>query len=156
MTNIEVNVKWAEEILKKLDPKHLSTVKRKFFNAALIITGNILTMEETPIWANWLLRKATWYVQEITEDYGKIVAKPVYALYVHEWTKPHMPPVWDASDKFSLAHRAQLKGLNPWAVAMWIKKHGTKANQFMERTAKKVEPKLLWLLKKYADEFISS
>ena len=64
-----------------------------------------------------------------------------YAIYVEKGTKPHMPPV-DA-----LKAWAEQKGLNPWAVAMSIKKKGTKANPFVERTYKgsKEEVKAVWI-----------
>jgi hypothetical protein len=51
-----------------------------------------------------------------------------YPLFVQTGTKPHMPPV-DA-----IAEWANSKGINPWALAMSIKKKGTKANDYIGRT----------------------
>lgn len=50
-----------------------------------------------------------------------------YAEYVDGGTRPHMPPV------NPIKKWIELKGLtiNPWAVAMNIKKYGTKANKFL-------------------------
>lgn len=64
-----------------------------------------------------------------------------YAIYVEKGTKPHMPPV-DAISAWATS-----KGLNPWAVAMSIKKNGTKANPFVERTFKGTveKVKLQWI-----------
>lgn len=52
-----------------------------------------------------------------------------YALFVHEGTPPHMPPI------AAITPWANKKGINPWAVAMSIKKKGTKANPFLKRAA---------------------
>jgi len=50
-----------------------------------------------------------------------------YAEYVDGGTRPHMPPV-DPIKKW-----VQQKGLNisPWAIAINIKKYGTKAHPFL-------------------------
>ena len=51
-----------------------------------------------------------------------------YMLFVHEGTKPHMPPV-KAIEPWADRH-----GINPFALAMSIKKKGTKPNRFVPRT----------------------
>lgn len=58
---------------------------------------------------------------------GTLESLTPYAAAVHEGTAPHMPPI-DAITPW-----ANKKGINPWAVAMSIKKKGTKANPFLQR-----------------------
>lgn len=60
-----------------------------------------------------------------------------YAGYVELGTTPHMPPV-DAITPW-----AEMHGLNPWAVAMGIKKHGTAAHPFVKPTIDELTPELL-------------
>jgi hypothetical protein len=48
-----------------------------------------------------------------------------YGEYVNYGTKPHMPPVK------AIESWAERKGINPWAVAMNIKKYGTKPHKFI-------------------------
>lgn len=60
-----------------------------------------------------------------------------YALYVELGTRPHMPPV-DAITPW-----AEMHGLNPWAVAMGIKKHGTQPHPFVQPTVEETEPVIL-------------
>jgi hypothetical protein len=60
-----------------------------------------------------------------------------YALGVELGTGPHMPPV-DA-----LTPWAEMHGLNPWAVAMGIKKHGTAPHPFVQPTVEETRPVIL-------------
>lgn len=59
---------------------------------------------------------------------GTLRSMSKYALFVHEGTGPHMPPI-DAITPW-----ANKKGISPWALAMSIKKKGTKANPFLKRS----------------------
>jgi len=59
------------------------------------------------------------------KDQLVVISMPTYGYFLDEGTKPHMPPV-DAIKKW-----ADNKGLNAWAVAMNIKKYGTKAKPFI-------------------------
>jgi len=52
-----------------------------------------------------------------------------YGVYLDKGTNPHMPPV------NSLRKWAAKKGLNVWAVAMSIKKYGTKPHPFIHNFA---------------------
>lgn len=68
---------------------------------------------------NWVITTARFQ--------GTLASNMPYALFVEKGTGPHMPPI-DAITPW-----AKKKGLNPWAVAMSIKKKGTKANPFLSR-----------------------
>jgi len=54
-----------------------------------------------------------------------VVVRSTYGLYVHEGTRPHMPPV-DA-----LRPWASSKGISPWAVALKIAREGTVGTPFL-------------------------
>jgi len=63
-------------------------------------------------------------------SYGQnsfLILMPDYGVYLDKGTKPHMPPV-EPIDRW-----IQAKGLNlnAWAVAMNIKKFGTRAQPFL-------------------------
>ena len=58
-----------------------------------------------------------------------VVVRSPYGLFVHEGTRPHMPPV-DA-----LRGWAARKGMSPWAVALGIAAKGTEAQPFLKRAA---------------------
>lgn len=56
---------------------------------------------------------------------GTVTSQQGYSAPVEYGSKPHMPPV-DA-----LRDWAKRKGIDPWAVAMSIKKKGTRSHPFM-------------------------
>jgi len=66
---------------------------------------------------------------DVTSKQGKqtlsIYNEEDYGDYLNYGTKPHMPPV-DA-----IRGWAERKGISPWALAMHIKKFGTKPHRFM-------------------------
>lgn len=74
-----------------------------------------------------------------TDDgYGADVYTDVsYAAYVEYGTRPHMPPV-DA-----LRAWAATKGMSPWALAMHIKKYGTREHPYMRPAWDATKPKYL-------------
>ena len=69
-----------------------------------------------------------------------------HAIYLDQGTKPHMPPV-SAIKKW-----ARHKGLNEWAVAMKIKKYGTKAHPFLYKFNEVVQQELTNIEKLAAKE----
>ncbi len=76
----------------------------------------------------------------VKHDTFLYIDMPEYGVYVDSGTKPHMPPV----DK--LERWATSRGLNAWAVAMNIKKYGTKPKPFLyviDDIVKKFEPELI-------------
>ena len=64
-------------------------------------------------------------MRSFTKDNSLNVTMPLYGKFVDEGTRTHMPPV------NSIAPWAKSKGLNPWAVAINIKKNGTKSHPFI-------------------------
>lgn len=75
--------------------------------------------------------------QIVAESMAIVGPTSKYAIFINNGTKPHMPPV-DAITKW-----AESKGIEPWAVAMSIKKKGTKANPFVQRTFDKTSPEVI-------------
>lgn len=66
-------------------------------------------------------------VQLHTEEHGAvktIMVEMYYGPYVEYGTRPHMPPIE------ALVDYAKYRGLPVWALAMAIKKHGTKPHPF--------------------------
>lgn len=72
-----------------------------------------------------------------------------YAIYVHRGTKPH----WVSARH--LAPWAKAKGLNVYALQKSIAKKGTKANPFMDRTAKRAEKGVQRIFDEEIDKIIS-
>lgn len=64
--------------------------------------------------------------KEFKELSAKVGTDKKYAVYVHEGTKPHFPPI-SALEGWSRRH-----GVSPFAVARGIARRGTKANPFMK------------------------
>lgn len=64
-------------------------------------------------------------VREVRELSAKVGTTKKYAVYVHEGTKPHYPPI------SALTGWARRHGVSPYVVARGIAKKGTKANPFM-------------------------
>lgn len=109
-------------------------IAEPYFNQAISkALARILGAEKTeaPFGVSGILRD-NW--QLTTGRFtGQIVSMAPYAAAVHEGTAPHMPPV-DAITPW-----ANKRGISPWAVAMSIKKKGTKANPFLTRAINDVE-----------------
>lgn len=112
-----------------------------------------LAFEKSPLEVGKILERATIKAGEVVRtmamreaprgqtgklrDYMKSDYKPIqvriypgvdYAIYVHEGTRAHFPPV-SAVSRWAVSH-----GINPWALAVSMAKKGTKANPFFERT----------------------
>ncbi len=113
---------------------------KKFMNLALVNSATIvqhIESAEAPRGAtNKLAKSIKQFVTEIAATIGPDHDLD-YAKYVELGTKPHMPPV------SALQDWAQSKGINPWAVAMSIKKKGTKANPFVKRTYELAKPEVI-------------
>lgn len=109
-------------------------VSEKYINKAISLSLlRILGAEkvEAPFGVSGLLRD-NWQTS-FGRFEGSIKALAPYAAYVHEGTAPHMPPV------DQITPWANKKGISPWAIAMSIKKKGTKANPFLKRAVDKVQ-----------------
>ncbi len=124
--NMDEVKRWAATI-----DEEAAHIVQLYTNLALKNSANIVEQrehKEAPRGATGNMNKSI--KQFVTEVAATIGPRSKYAKYVEKGTKPHMPPV-DAITAW-----ANSKGINPWAVAMSIKKKGTVANPFVERTFK--------------------
>ena len=124
--NVTVNVQGLNK-LQKIAQQY-PAVSEKYINQAITVAltrifGN--EKREAPFGVSGLLRD-NWKLTT-GRFQGMLESLAPYAAAVHEGTQPHMPPV-DA-----LTPWANKKGISPWALAMSIKKKGTKANPFLTR-----------------------
>lgn len=108
-------------------------VVSKILEKATIMSGEVIkgsVMREAPRGETGRLR------DYVTAEYRpiQVVVKPGvnYAIFVHEGTKPHFPPV-TAVSKWALR-----RGINPWALAVTMARKGTKENPFMDRAVKNI------------------
>ncbi len=132
MINIEVDQKAIQDIQNKFwwatIQKMLNTSIRKS-----IILLQRYAIEETPV-DQWRLR--SWFQTEFSDSFWRLFNPVQYAVYVHEWTKPHSAPFTP------IALRAERHWLNPWSVWLAIKRKWTKANPFMDRAVERAEDEI--------------
>lgn len=103
-------------------------VTEKYVNLAISRSlVRVLGAEKTeaPFGISGLLRD-NWAVSTGRFE-GSLKSNTPYAVFVHEGTAPHMPPI-DAITPW-----ANKYGISPWALAKSIAKKGTKANPFLKR-----------------------
>ena len=119
--------------LTKLAERYPATSEKYVGTAIQRALTRILGQEkqEAPFGVSGMLRD-NWRITTGRFE-GALVSLTPYASYVHDGTAPHMPPVKE------LEAWAKKKGISPWAVAMSIKKKGTKANPFLQRSVDEVK-----------------
>lgn len=78
----------------------------------------------------------------------RIEPQAQYADYVEFGTRPHYPPIG------AITPWARIKGLNPYAVARGIAKHGTKAHPYEAKTAQEAEQYAIGDMSKSLQEVI--
>lgn len=82
---------------------------------------------------------------------GELFPTVDYAVYVHEGTRPHWPPYGEGT---SLARWAKQRGIPPYLVARSISRKGTKAQPWLEETAKADRGTVERIMQKAVDEAI--
>ena len=90
-----------------------------------------------------LAKSHTWTVDPAEPPtWGRVDVNAVgpkgapYPLFVHEGTRPHFPPV-DAITPWAERH-----GIPPFALALAIARHGTRANPWLQRTVDSLRSRL--------------
>lgn len=129
MIDVEVNKKH----LKDIEEKFWKEIVLKTLNTSIkksIILLQRYAMEETPV-DEWRLR--SWFETEFKNYYWRVFNPVEYAIFVHEWTRPHKAPRKNI-EEWALRH-----WLNPWSVWISIMRKWTKANPFMERAVERWE-----------------
>ena len=103
------------------------------------------TLLETAIYAQRCFRKnmpvgktgalrRTVYYTFLGKTRVRIEPEQKYADYVEFGTRPHFPPVE------AITPWANMHGINPYALAHSIAKHGTRPHPFLDRTVSEVRP----------------
>lgn len=123
MVNIEYDQKKLEEIQKQFWSETVQKMLDTSIKKSIVLLQRYAIME-TPT-DQWRLRN--WFQTEFKKSFGRLFNPVNYAIYVHDWTKPHSAPF----DK--IAERSLRHGLNPWSVRHSIRMKWTKANPFMDR-----------------------
>lgn len=104
-------------------------IVRTHINLALKNAAGIVQRREYKEAPNGVTGGLTKSVRQIVTEVAAMIGPTAkYAVFIEKGTKPHMPPI-DAITPW-----AEAKGINPWALAMSIKKKGTVANPFVKRT----------------------
>jgi len=129
MIDVEVNKKHLKDIEEKFWKEIVLKTLNTSIKKSIILLQRYAT-EETPV-DEWRLRSS--FKTEL-KNYYWILFNPVeYAIFVHEWTKPHKAPRRNI-EEWALRH-----WLNPWSVWISIMRKWTKANPFMERAVERWE-----------------
>ena len=146
MSNIDINIKWIEEIVKKFGTSsfknHLNDTIQK-----ITIFLQWESIKEAPVWVWWQLR--SWIQTEFSDLQGRVYNAMKYWDYVHQWTKPHFPPIK------AIEQWARIKWLSPYAVAWSIFRKWTKANPYFDRALQKNESKINQITNQEMQKFIN-
>lgn len=121
-------------------PRFQALAKRRMHSLGLVLRR--LAQEEAPKDEHKLERGIGFRVEPARAGASLVlISKAGHTPYVLTGTRPHMPPV------SAIAPWARRHGMDPWAVAMGIKKggtswgavrkYGTRANPFLVRANRK-------------------
>lgn len=129
MINVEYDKEQLEKIAEEFwKEKVQETLDRSIKKAVTVLQR--YAIEETPVDQN---RLRSSFQTQFKSSWWRLFNPVDYAIFVHEWTKPHAAPF----DK--IAERAGRHGLNPWSVRYSIRTKWTKANPFMDRAVEQWE-----------------
>lgn len=125
--SVQLEIKGFDTLVKNLE-KYPATSEKHVNMAISRSLVRILGQEkqQAPVGVTGNLRD-NWRL-DIGRFQGALRSNAPYAMAVHQGTGPH------AVSGETLKAWAARKGLNPWAVAANIRKHGTKANPFLKRS----------------------
>lgn len=129
--------RWSEKVKAGSGPE-----TQKFLNLAMKNSANIVQRREMKAVSRGVTGKLARSIHQVVTELAAVIGPdhklvPHYALDVEKGTKPHMPPV------SSLQAWADAKGINPWALAMSIKKKGTMAHPFVKPTFDAAKPEVI-------------
>lgn len=133
--SIGVKIIWADEVrekLNKLYSNELEEAKRKMLTATAILI-QWQAKKEAPV-DKWILRKSIQYT--VYQDHWLVYSPLSYAIFVHEWTKPH---IIRAVKKKSLYREKN----GEWHFAISVKHPWIKANPFFTRAVEQTKDKVM-------------
>jgi hypothetical protein len=120
-----ITVHGLGELLAKLDPSLVSGPMHRFFNRS-VLTVKGRAQDNVPRFDGHLANSIEAEVDTARlPQWGRVGSNAEHALPVEMGSRPHFPPV-SAITPWAEAH-----GIAPFAVAVGISRHGTKAQPFM-------------------------
>lgn len=128
-----IDIEYKEKQLKQITEKFWSDVVQDMLDRSIkksVILLERYAIQETPT-DQWRLRND--FHTEFRKSFGRLFNPTHYAIYVHEWTRPHYAPI----DK--LRWRADRHGIPVWKLWLSIARKWTKANPFMDRAVEQWE-----------------
>lgn len=127
------NPKKFENKLQELDENKTNAIKTTLNKAGTLIWAQ--SRRNSPVDTGRLQNS-------IAKDFNRfnlemrVGTNVKYAIFVHEGTKPHWPPI-DALRPWARSH-----GISPFVVARAIARKGTKAQPFIKRAVDESENKI--------------
>ncbi len=142
MIDIERKEKQLEQITKKMSPETVQNMLDRSIKKSVILLERY-AIQETPT-DQWRLRND--FHTEFRKSYGRLFNPTDYAVYVHEWTRPHYAP------KDKLQGWANRHWINVNVLRLSIAKKWTKANPFMDRAVDQGEKQVDEIFSKEIDQ----
>jgi len=143
MVDIERSEKQLKQIHDVFWPEAVQDIFDRSIKKCVILLERH-AIQETPT-DQWRLRND--FHTEFRKSFWRLFNPTQYAIYVHEWTRPHYAPI----DK--LQWRADRHGIPVWKLRHAIARKWTKANPFMDRAVEQVEPQVDEIFSKEIDKF---
>lgn len=125
------NIDEAKEAFSGMEEKFKSNIKNALDKSINVVWGTATKI--TPVDTGHLRGKLR---KKVYNDRAVIGTNVKYAIYVHEGTRPHWPPI-EAITPWAKRH-----GIEPFLVARSIAKHGTRAQPFIKEAINNSQNKI--------------
>jgi len=128
---LSVDMRGARQAVKRAPGAMIDAIEQTLLQVAIYTQWCF--RKNIPFGKTGSLARNVNYIKVSRVEY-RVEPTDEYADYVEFGTRPHFPPV-DAITPW-----ARMRGINPWALAHSIAKHGTAPHPYLEKTYKEVEP----------------
>ena len=145
MVDIERNEKQLEQIYETFWSEAVQWILDRSIKKSIILLQRY-AIQEAPTDQGRLRND---FHTELKKSFGRLFNPTRYAIYVHEWTRPHFAPI----DK--LQGWADRHGIPVGALRRSIARKGTKANPFMDRAVDQWEKQVDEIFSKEIDNFFN-
>lgn len=128
-----IDIERKEKQLEQITEKFWSDIVQEMLDRSIkksVILLERYAIQETPTDQGRLRND---FHTEFKRSFGRLFNPTKYAIFVHEWTRPHYAPI----DK--LKWRADRHWIPVGALRLSIARKGTKANPFMDRAVEQWE-----------------
>jgi len=143
MVDIERSEKQLEQIYETFWSDAVQWILDRSIKKSIILLERY-AIQETPTDQGRLRND---FHTEFKKSWGRLFNPTNYAIYVHEWTRPHYAPL-DKITGWALRH-----SMKPWALRLSIARKGTKANPFMDRAVEEWDKEVDEIFSKEIDKF---